>query len=75
MPVCLIETGTKGAGHSKPAASQTGRLAEWLDGQALDGFSLPENGEELPRDHGIPRILKMEAILSESQSATRQAVA
>ena len=56
------------------------KLAKWLDGQTLDGFSLPENGEELPQDHGLSRTLDsglwtLEAILSESQFATQQAVA
>jgi len=29
------------------------KLAKWLNGQALDGFSLSEDREELPQDHGL----------------------
>src|ERR1019366_4350420 len=33
------------------------KLAKWLDGEALDGLGFPENGEELPQDHGLSRTL------------------
>src|ERR1017187_5063512 len=33
------------------------KLPKWLNGLALDDFGLPENGEELPQDHGLSRTL------------------
>ena len=40
--------------HPNPPHHQ---LSQWLDGEVLDGLGLPENGEALPQDHGLPRTL------------------
>jgi hypothetical protein len=52
---------------SEPAASPTGK---WLDGEALDGLSLLENGENFGRIMGYRELWTLEAILRESQRVT-----